>query len=330
MRIYEPRTWHRHLWAVLAALLLLWVLSLWGASREGKRQWLFNTPWLLLLAANSITIHRGPFHLIHAGVWIVLQPLGSGHLIPLSAARIEATPNRWVAKWPEGRRRLQVQVRRDQHLDRLVTDALASIEHDEGPRTSAEAAVTVAIGTLPSRLEQYAVGGSIVAILGLIGLAYWQNHPLWLLPVCTLPYIRQRFQDSQRLVATPEGLYVLIRGQEPLPIPVADILRVESDRRTMTTVILTRSAAFPTLTLSEPLQAPIIKVLRRLTTAPTTAAPAPALPTGTPHCSLCGVPFTHLGKRDGAVLLCDTCKDRVRFEAQEGGHGLSGKERRPL
>lgn len=331
--IYRPRTWRKHLWVVSTAMLLLWIAAIWANSLDGNRLWAMQSLYMFWVVQGFNNLSGAPLHLISSGVWAVVHPLSTTRLIPLAVANVEPTPRRWIVRWQEGRRRFQAKVRRDPYLDHLLTDALAIAQQERRPlpRTTAEAAATVTVGTLPSRQHDGIIAAIIVSMLALFGLAYWLNHPLWLLPACALPYILHRITPSNWLVATPDGLHVLIEGQEPLHIAASDVLKVEPDRRVMTAIVTTRSTAFPTFTLSEHVHAPLLKVIRRLITAQTaTAEPGAAPQIGTRHCNLCGVAFTNMTKGQESILLCETCSNRVRFDAQESGHGLAGKDRRPV
>jgi hypothetical protein len=61
------------------------------------------------------------------------------------------------------------------------------------------------------------------------------------------------------------------------------------------------------------------------------------------RCSLCGRPAPALppqvktsppkpdpSRKAAPVYICDLCAHKARYEAQETGHGLTGKEERPI
>jgi len=267
-------------------------------------------------------------------------------VIPLAAAEVKPLKTGWSIRWNAGRavRRLSLVTPREfqEAVFRAAEQARAAAP-GEAPHTVEEAMLAAPVA------ERTAIWGRVAGFLGAIAvlplLSMWLNHPGFLLGLPVLFFFQDRIFAGTTVVLSDRTLWFLgARG----PVYQIPLERVRSVEPVGGTRVLLRvdDPRYPVLTLNRRLQE--VDMLRQLRKAlageplfapaadsagPASTAQAAAAVQeehgGRPRCSLCGRSAPG-DPEAGGIYICDRCQNRTRFEAQEAGHGLQGKEPLPM
>ncbi len=344
---WRPRP--RHGWIIRSALIVLLVVLAWWEGRVGS---LWTN--ILPLLAVPVVLERFGQHdvwVLSHGVLAVQRWGAPTQLIPLATATFTQRGRSWRVRWQDGRVSRSLSLPYDGGFAPLLEQALRDnreVGDQVAPRTSREAARILSIS-----LPDWGRAGSnawlmltllVAGVPAVMGAAVWWDAPLLLLPLAALPYLFERLRVDYRLILTPVGLWFARMGEEPVAAPLEKV-RTARDGWLLT-YVWAEEPGFPGTWLIESANADLLRHLRKAqevgAPAVTGGEPAGRVSESEPsrgclRCSLCGRPIATPAGQDGGaatgerhVHICDRCANRTRYEAQEGGHGLTGKEPRPM
>lgn len=307
---------------LLPPLTVVVIAGLWAASvTDDSRLWLSQIGLMnLVFFPHWLLTHS--LYVLTDRAFVVHNRFGQPTWVPLATAELITRGARAVLRWKDGRRRPTLA------LPRALTPAVkAALTHvpPDSPTTGKAAAQTLAVG-LPL-VEHRWMWGVIGGILLLFGLAIWLNQPLILLPLVALPYLVQRYSDDWALVLTETDLWLVARKAPAVQVPRTAITGVAPANRASVT-ILTTLPDLPRIQAAEYQSADLIRALRR-TEVPAAPKAESHTPTAQARCSLCGRLLTGTA-HPGDVHFCDPCSNKARHQATEAGHGLTGKEPKPM
>ncbi len=172
---------------------------------------------------------------------------------------------------------------------------------------------------MPQRVP-LATAELILAFAGLFGLALWLNQPLFLLPLASLAWLAYRDDMGCLLMLSGYHLWMLRPSEGPHPIPVTAVEGTIAG--TQITVIATRDSRYPEIRVNQYQSGDLLKQLKRRLQGESAAK-------SVLRCTLCGRPVPG-DRADGTVHICDLCAGHTRIEAAAGGHGLTGKDPKPM
>ncbi|MFZ5824870.1 MAG: hypothetical protein ACOY94_11120 [Bacillota bacterium] len=329
-----PRIDRRSRWWVkwvAAAFLLLWVLLRWAdpdVADSAGFFLIFMPLWLLFMLRDEWLILTGGVLVIRRGQ--------SVQRVPLAAAEIKANGSVWQARWKEGRVTRKLTFQPTLAFGEAVVKAAEegrAADQATVPLTEREAARAVLL--VPKGVSPGQILLLVTAIFATFGLATWLDQPLILLVWPVLVLVSDRLGQGGQILLAGEALYVLGAKGEVHEIPLSAVQSTRGDRL-HELLITTRDPSYPVLQLHLAGQWDFEKQLkRRLSGEPPVsrrpeAGPAdPGRPEGPMRCALCGRPEPGTVAGTG-VFICERCGGRTRHEAGEAGHGLTGKEPKPM
>lgn len=287
---------------------------------------------------NRITLLSGP--VLRVGSLAVIQ------VIPLAAAEIIPVRRGWQVRWTEGRAKRRISMETPQGFRESVARAA---EHaraappGEVPRTvrEAELAVPLMLRTAArSRAAGFALG-----ILAVVVLSVWTNHPGFLFALPVLFGFHDRIFEGTSLVLCDGTLWFLGSRGVVHRIPLAHVRSVEPVDESRV-LVRTDDPRYPALKLVRRYGGAdaLVQLRKALAGEPLFSAGADAGAPGTAgqaaaavqaeqdsrlRCSLCGKPVP-VNLEAGEIYICEACQNRARYEAQEAGHGLQGREPLPM
>ncbi|MFZ5814693.1 MAG: ClpX C4-type zinc finger protein [Bacillota bacterium] len=332
LKVYQhPKGWLK--W-VAAGALLLSVVTEWAALAppSGDRTYIPNLfwPFLALLVLQQA---RGQRLILTPHVLIVQEALQL-HRIPLAAAEIKALNRGWQVRWPVGRitRRLTITapVSFREEVERAAAEARQA---DPGlvPVTEKEAARAVLLAREESPTGQ---GLVILGVVAVMGAAFWLDQPWILLLLPALVLFADRLEQARLVVVAGDQLWVVEPKGGTHGIPLTGV-RVRQARG-FSLELATDDPTLPTLRLAIRGTDPdFIKQLKQRLGGEAPRFPRtdpdrdPGRPEGPLRCSLCGRPEPGTVAGTG-VYICERCSGRARHEANETGHGLTGREPKPM
>ncbi|HEY3364836.1 MAG TPA: hypothetical protein VGK74_07290 [Symbiobacteriaceae bacterium] len=323
----------------MVSVIVLWAAALggaWAASREhGDRSWVKQLWWLVYLSVFDSNNWDPALRLLTDGVLVIFGGIGATtRYIPLGTAEILKRSSQGVSlRWLDGKRYRRGSIELPENAAAELEQAVREAgQHPDLPRTSDQAAHAARIATdwTPPRT----VASAVIGFLVLLGTALWFNQPLVLAPLIIVPLLR--FRARKRVYAlVGNELLVLVPGEEPEHIALAGAVVTEKKGQLQ---VETSHPRYPVIRLATGNNSDLARsLIRRAAGEPDPAPPAPvrlepkklgaAL-----RCSLCGreVERSPVAPPPGETVVCEHCEARVRLEAQEGGHGLAGREPRPL
>lgn len=259
--------------------------------------------------------------------------------IPLATAEAKVQGRALHLRWWGGRLHRRSTIHPPPAFRAAVEQALAEARRAPAgtvPQTPAEAAQAV-----PMLYRADYRWRDTVAVLGgvLFGLlAVFLDRPLLALPLLLVVLFSHRLFAGTTLVLHDGRLWFMGEAGPVHSVEVARIRAAELDGRGRVSLELD-DQRYPRLTLirfREGIDA--LAQLQKAMEGRPLFSPAPAESGGVPErsqpegglrCSLCGrlepgVP------QPGTVHICDRCQKRARREAQDAGHGLQGKEPKPI
>lgn len=283
--VWAPRKLPRWFWPTLVLCFLVAVLVLLGedASRDWFLYFYFTWAWSYTLGDTS---HLYVFsHGLLVGVGRLFV-----HEVPLRAAQPTRRPTEWYFRWTQGRCAQSFRVKPSPEFDAALQQALAASQERPAAANPGEV-LSVAARATPFTPGAWA---PVLLMFAALGLAAYFDQPLVLLALLAVPVLADRAGGAQALVLTPDDLWIVERGKEPIRIERALIESVDLGRWS-SAVIRTRHPAATTLKIRTT-QWTGTTLVERLKRGDRRVSPA-ALPAE---------------------------------PAQPGGHGLAGKARPPM
>jgi hypothetical protein len=327
----RPQPWLRWSQWLIAAFLLVWIL--WAFLSNEVALW--SNPYLFLVPLWLTNWGQGQ-RLILAGPVLLVQQGVTMERVPLAVAEVKALKRGWQVRWTEGRLARRQTLHADDGFRQAVeraADAARQADPATVPITEREAARAVPMVPLANT---YLSGGLHVWLpLGLVVLAIVFKQPLVLLPIPLLVLFSDRLFAIHHLLLLDDHLYVLSPKGEVHPIPLTAVRELRPGKRSQA-VVTTTDAAYPVLTVQRYFGDVdfLVCLQKRMAgepAVPPRPAPAPkeAQTANVLRCALCGRPEPG-AVAGGGVFICERCSGRARYEASETGHGLAGKEPKPL
>lgn len=235
--------WPRHPYAkwLMAGFLILWTGLLWVISLNDQRTWAAQLYWLFFPLQMYTTVLNLRY-VLDGGTLAVVRG-AMIQRVPLALTALERTGARLRLRWPDGRRMRAVKLTAPVPFAAAVEQAAqsASAAPAETPQPSA-------FGFPISRNAGPWGIGALVAVIGLFALAFWQNQPLFLLPLALLPLLGERAGAGRLLLLSGDTLWLLISGQEPHPIPLSRLHDSLPGRKPE--VLVTSDPAYPEIRLN--------------------------------------------------------------------------------
>lgn len=311
------RRWVVPAWTAFLVLVIvaLWALTLDNRALDWPNPLLF---WLILWPPSRFIARR--FWAISHGVLTNGARGPAVSLIPLSQAELCGKR----LSWPEGRSHKQADLPSDPRFIALVETALADCP-EGAPRSEKAAAQILSAVYTPSGTSRRAVAAYILVAAG-IAAGIWLNQPLCLLPMAAIPALLAH-EPSRYLVLTPDSFWIAETDREPICI---DRNRIKVEIYDSKAYVYTPHPDFPRFKLNRFKSTDLLRRLQYGDTTPAAQPDQPAPPAEPrARCTLCGRPLEGTA-HPGAPLICDRCSERARLEAAEGGHGLTGRDPKPM
>ncbi|MEW8977711.1 MAG: hypothetical protein AB2385_04825 [Symbiobacterium sp.] len=328
----------RRMLTATTALLVVQQLALWDLNDQQ-----FRLLYALIFLATAAFLGDGHSrYAVLAGPVLRVAFGLQREPIPLAGAEVKALRNGWQLRWSDGRtvRRLSLDTPEDfrEAVERAVERARTA-EPGSVPRTPREAAEAVPVFQRTALRERWLALALLVVAVTLLSL--WLNHPAPLFAVPVLIWFQDRIFAGTTLLLCDGTLWFLGEQEPVYQVPLAHVRSVEPRGRRQVLLRLD-DARFPTLKLvryhggvdalavlqravgGEPLLLPDRAGAGRPASG---AGPSDG---GKPfRCALCGRPVPG-SPAPGAIHICERCQHKVRYEAEETGHGLKGKEPKPM
>lgn len=310
----------------LSGFALAWPILLWLTDRTDDN-WVSSVVFSVWMTQAYNWASSQP--LLTGGLLVNLRGMGTPQRIPLATAEIRQLPRGWQVRWKEGRMPRKQTFRLPLAFgEALERAALSASSAPEGmvPRTVKEADHALAAAPLATRQQWYlwAVGALSV---GALGVSFWMNNPVpWVLAFAIL--FRLGFVKVKRLVLEGARLWVISDRGEAHQIPL-ELVTSYSDHRGHL-VLRTADPLYPELRVNRYLGDELVRRLKRILTGEL-EMPKEEKPTvkGAARCTLCGRTDPS-GAAPGAIYICDLCANRARVEAKDTGHGIDGKDPKPM
>ncbi|MBY6275996.1 hypothetical protein [Symbiobacterium thermophilum] len=354
MQVVRAGSWQR--WAVAgAALLLVLVYALQWLAGGGEIELHQVMNYFQVVSSMMIVTWVGDRRnrptMLTGSVLRVARAFG-WEAIPLAAAEVKPLRTGWQVRWNDGRevRRLSLVTPPEfrEAVLRAAEQARAALP-GEAPRTVREALLAVPLA------ERSAVRGRGAAYLALLTvlplLSLWLNHPWPLFGLPVLVWFQDRIFAGTTVVLSDRILW-LLGAQGPVDqIPLERVRSVEGVKRNRVLLRLD-DPRHPALKLfryhegvdvlaqiekamaGQPLFTPAGEGVSQAAAAragddPTAGEAVSPAGGGVLRCALCGrsAPGT---PGAGTIHICERCQHRARYEAQEAGHGLQGREPLPM
>lgn len=336
VQVFGARPWAKWVLAGLAALMVLQHYALW--ELDGREVEPFNIIMFLgvagLLSDNGrCTVLAGPVLRLVRGLWT--------NLIPLATAEVKGLRTGWQIRWADGRnvRRLSLVTAPEfrEAVERAVEQARTA-PPGSVPRTVQEARQAV-----PLFLRTAAWERSLALQLSLVALALlaiWLDHPVFLLGAPVIIWLQDRVLSGTTLVLCDGTLWFLGEGGPVYQIPLSSVRSVEPRGRRRVLLELD-DLEYPVLKLARYYEGvdALVQLQKALAGEPLFTRQAGAERAdhagglqgedGPLRCALCGRPEPG-SRATGGVHICERCQHRARYEAQEAGHGLQGREPQPM
>jgi hypothetical protein len=323
-------------WAAAAVLVL--VIIQWIA-------WLYGSPWeerwatFVIFASLQFQLVLMPVQLgTRCAVLLegVLAVMGSYsmQLVPLGASQLQVhqTRRRVLIRWQEKRnfRKVSIAPFTPIFQEAVVRTLQGAESADPGtiPRTEAEARKAVTFASAPTPGWPMVV--QFVSFVLLTFIAYWLNHPAWLLPTVALPFLSQWSTPRELFVLTAEHLWRLEPDKEPVWLPIKKLQLISASQDLFFTLRLKEPPYTEVKLASSLIGYELSKYLKERFGSGSQGAPKEAVIIGK-RCTLCGRlgPGPQAVEADG-VYICESCSGRVRVQASEEGRGLLAKDQRPF
>jgi hypothetical protein len=250
--------------------------------------------------------------------------------VALGSSEIKRIRSRWRLKYREGKlTRALTLVLPEQvglALERVVASSRAAAPGTV-PLTMNEAKQMVTL-----RKSQGPPVKLVIAMLitvASIGVTLVLRQPLFLIVMAVGSLFIDRLVLTPYLLLAGENLWWLDPTKEPKGIPLAQVLTVRTSKP-HSCIIETSDPGQPLIAVSDAGGTMHRRLQAWLSGTPQeplmVAAPVPQVNVTT-RCTLCGRPGPEAAQ---GVYLCDLCAARTILEARQGGHGLTGKETKPM
>lgn len=320
--------WQRTRPPTLEALVLTVLLVLAEVALHAAPGWLLLTRCLWIAGISSLLMLDVSL-VLAGGVLSVARAGGVWTRVPLAVAQVAREGEKFLISWPEGQRERRLRLKLPEPFAAALERAVASARSaEEGavPRTLLEArrAAFICGVAVQDRL--------LVAVFLLffvaVAISMWSSNPVLLLPML-VPVVGLGSSFFLGLVLLEgDRLWLLHPKRQARMVAMTAVTAATSGLTTA--LIRTSDPALPEIRLNAKYAGDLIRHLKRhlaLRQGGGLVGEGARKPV---RCSLCGRPEAVASAKERAVLICERCAGKVRFEAAEGGHGLLGKEPRPL
>jgi hypothetical protein len=246
---------------LVAGLMMLWIVTMWLMSRRTSTVWAGQF-WILMLpqvAANFSNIR----HVLSGGVFCRVRADGGVKWVPLSVAEVTRTGGGMRMRWSEGKQTQSLTVSLPvPFADTLKDVALSTHSAEPGstPASTTEAAQAVTFG-FPAAPPTGLLIMLMIPYLGLSGLAFWLNQPLFLLPLATLAFLGNWLGPRYLLMFSGAHLWLLTPDAAPHPIPLTAVREVTDG--TKNAIITTHDATYPEIRLTRHQSRDLLSQLKR-------------------------------------------------------------------
>lgn len=288
--------------------------------RAGKWTDWFGSFWVWYLLVRMPTSYDSrTFSVASHGVLAATTDNRTIRHLPLAAVEAKRQKRRWRLRWREGRLRPEVVLPDAPGLAELFETTAGR----EGPLTEKDAAKLVTV-VAHHRWYDWRLWSILGCTLVGFGAAVLLGQPLFLLSLLGMPAAVAVFR-GRHLVLTPDAFWIAEDDNEPICID-RSTLRV--DRSKSRPRLLTPHPAYPVILMSrftgDYLMNRIEYGDQPLSAEQTSLGTQPQA-----RCSLCGRPMEAIAAM-GEVLICGQCQARARLEAMDAGHGLGGRDSKPM
>ncbi|HLN63830.1 MAG TPA: hypothetical protein VK464_20100 [Symbiobacteriaceae bacterium] len=166
--------------------------------------------------------------------------------VSLAAAELDVTPNGCSLRWRDGNQRPALSLPGFAGQQELV-EALRAAQLDMAPlRSNALARLFPIVRIRP--FWDWSTAAIVIGILALVAVVRWFDlSVLWLLPLTAVVWLDARRPASPWAMLTPDGLWLLMPGAEPVLLARDQITGITTDQWEQTTVIQTTHPDFAAL-----------------------------------------------------------------------------------
>nr|PZN72136.1 MAG: hypothetical protein DIU55_07000 [Bacillota bacterium] len=350
MQAVGARPWQRWIVAGLALLMVLLHYFRWlaGGREVGLDQ---IAGYFRLLSTMVVVTLLGAWHsrptMLTGPVLRVARGFG-WEAIPLAAAEVKPLKTGWHIRWDDGKavRRLSLVTPPEfQEAVMRAAEQAKGAPAGQAPRTVREAMLAVPAMERSAAWGRVAVYLALLAVLPLLSM--WLDHPGFLFGVPVLIGLQDRIFAGTTVVLSDRTLWFLGAQGPVYQIPLDRVRSVEPLGRSQV-LLRVDDPRYPVLKLARQSEGVDALVqLRKALAGEPLFDPAPAVARSSPaasaggdlqgegervsrlRCSLCGKPVPG-NPEAGGIHICERCQHRARYEAQEAGHGLQGREPLPM